>query len=546
MPLSNPDMNDSSTKSVSPTASSSHDLSATYDHQGEKSASNIVNWDGENDELNPLNWKPGKKWRNLGVVCMMTVITYVQILKRKHGWLSTKSVLYRPLASSMFAPGVPQAMEEFHSTSDFLSTFVVSIYVLGFAVGPLVMAPLSEIYGRQPAYIISNLFFVIFTVACAVSSNLGMLVAFRFLAGCAGGTPTTIGGATVADMFQKEKRGAAMAMWGLGNQLGVIIGPIIGGFLSQAEGWRWVFRLQAIIGGVSLLLGILWLQETYAVVILERKTRKAICETRNTKLVSALHDGIAPGERLRRAIIRPAKLLIFSPIVLLLSIYTAVVFGYLYLFVTTFPTVFQQQYGFGIGLTGLTYLGLGVGTVSGLVITGKMMDPLHRRLAAKNHGESKPEHRLPPLMFSAPLIGLSFFWYGWSAEVRTHWTVPIVGTVFFGMGLIPAFVSYLCHRSATASQGSLFGSFTDSGQISINMYLVDTYTRYAASAIAATKCLQSVAGAFLPLAGRPLYDSLGLGWGNSLLGFIAFAFVPVPWLFYRYGEVLRARCAVKL
>ena len=320
---------------------------------------------------------------------------------------------------------------------------MVSIFVLGFAVGPLVAAPLSEIYGRQPAYLLSNLFFVIFTVACAVSSNLGMLVAFRFLAGCAGGTPTTVGGATIGDMFPKEKRGAALAMWGLGAQLGPIIGPIIGGFLSQAKGWRWLFGLQAIIGGVSLLLGILFLRETYAVVILGRKTKRTIRDTGDSKLVSALHDGIAPGERFRRAIIRPAKILVFSPIVLLLSIYTAVLFGYLYLFVTTFPTVYQEQYGFSVGLTGLTYLGLGVGTVSGLAIVGKTMDPIYRRLTAKNRGESKPEHRLPPLMFSAPLIGLSFFWYGWAAEAKVHWIVPMIGTVFFGMGLIPAFVSSL-------------------------------------------------------------------------------------------------------
>ena len=446
----------------------------------------------------------------------------------------------------MFAPAVPQAMEEFHSTSQFLSTFVVSIYVLGFAVGPLVAGPLSEIYGRQPAYLISSLFFVIFTVACAVSSNLGMLVAFRFLAGCAGGTPTTIGGATVADMFPKDKRGGAMAIWGLGVQLGPIVGPIIGGFLSQAEGWRWVFRLLAIIGGVSLLLGVLCLHETYPVVILERKTRKAIHETGNTNLLSALHDGITPAEQLRRAFIRPAKIIVFSPIVLLLSIYTAVVFGYLYLFVTTFPTVYHEQYGFSTGLTGLTYLGIGVGTLSGLVITGKTMDPLYRRLTAKNHGESKPEFRLPPMMFSTPLIGISFFWYGWSAEAKTHWVVPIIGTVFFGMGVIPAFVSNVFNRSAQILKGSLSDVLADSEQMSINLYLTDTYPRYAASALAAAKCLQYVAGAFLPLAGRPLYDSLGLGWGNSLLGFIAFAFVPLAWVFFKYGEVMRHKFNVTL
>jgi hypothetical protein len=78
------------------------------------------------------------------------------------------------------------------------------------------------------------------------------------------------------------------------------------------------------------------------------------------------------------------------------------------------------------------------------------------------------------------------------------------------------------------------------------MYLVDAYTRYAASAIAAIRVLQSVVGAVLPLAGQPMYERLGLGWGNSVLGFIALVFIPVPWLFFKYGEALRTRCPVKL
>ena len=71
------------------------------------------------------------------------------------------------------------------------------------------------------------------------------------------------------------------------------------------------------------------------------------------------------------------------------------------------------------------------------------------------------------------------------------------------------------------------------------MYLVQAYGRYAASAVAASKVLQSVGGAFLPLAGEPLFDKLGLGWGNSLLGFLSLLFIPVPWLLFKYGERLR-------
>lgn len=82
-------------------------------------------------------------------------------------------------------------------------------------------------------------------------------------------------------------------------------------------------------------------------------------------------------------------------------------------------------------------------------------------------------------------------------------------------------------------------------QQSLQMYLVDTFTIYAASALAANAVMRSVAGALLPLAGLPMYDALGMGWGNSLLGFIALLMVPAPWLFMKYGEMLRTKYKIK-
>lgn len=343
----------------------------------------------------------------------------------------------------MFAPGAGEAMLEFHSNNSNLETFVISIFVLGFAFGPLVVAPLAEIYGRRPVYIFSNLLFLIFTVACALSNSLGMLIAFRFLAGCAGSAPITLGGATIGDAFPADKRGAAMALWGMGPLLGPIIGPIAGGYLAQAKSWRWLFWLQAILSGATLLLGTVFLKETYAVVILERKAAGLRKQSGDSSLVSVLHDGLSKKDHFARAIVRPLKMLMFSPIVLLLSIYVAFLFGYLYLFVTTFPRVFIQQYHFSTSSTGLTYIGLGVGCFFGLALAGKGSDVVYKKLEAKNKGEGKPEFRLPMLGISAPLVAISFFCYGWSAQAQVHWIVPIIGTVFFGLGMMPGFVSSL-------------------------------------------------------------------------------------------------------
>lgn len=157
-----------------------------------------------------------------------------------------------PLASSMFAPGVPYVLEDFHSTSIILASFVVSIYLIGYAAGPLLCAPLSEVYGRFIVYVITNVFFVIFTIACAVAPSLNSLIGFRFLAGAAGSAPLVLGGGSVADLYKREERGSKMAIFAMGPLLGPVIGPVAGAFLAEAEGWRWVFWVITI--AVSYLI----------------------------------------------------------------------------------------------------------------------------------------------------------------------------------------------------------------------------------------------------------------------------------------------------
>jgi multidrug resistance protein len=218
----------------------------------------------------------------------------------------------------MFAPGVTQLMLDFHSTSSTLSSFVVSVYVLGFATGPLILAPLAELYGRLYVYHVCNVLFIVFTVACAVSSNLGMLIGFRFLEGCAGSAPLTLGGGTIADLIPQQYRGTAMAMYTLGPVVGPVIGPVAGGYLAEAEGWRWVFWLLGIAvrslpyppfswsytaggdaylrmfadtteqGGVIMLTAFICMRETYAPVLLERKTKRLQRKTGDLVLRSAM------------------------------------------------------------------------------------------------------------------------------------------------------------------------------------------------------------------------------------------------------------------
>ena len=141
----------------------------------------------------------------------------------------------------MYAPSLPQVLREFHDTRGVLTPLSMTIYVLGFAIGPILLAPLSELYGRLRIYRACTVVYLGLTVACALSRSLNMLIAFRFFAGCFGAAPVAIGGAIVSDLFPQERRGNAMAIYGVGPVLGPLLGPIIGGYVAQAWGWRSIF-----------------------------------------------------------------------------------------------------------------------------------------------------------------------------------------------------------------------------------------------------------------------------------------------------------------
>ena len=252
--------------------------------------------------------------------------------------------------------------------------------------------------------------------------------------------------------------------------------------------------------------------ESYPPIILEKKAKRLRKETGNQKLRSKLDQGLTPGKAFSASIVRPLKMLIFSPIVLLLATFVVVVYGYPYLLFTTITIVFEAEYGFSQGTVGLTYLGIGIGMFVGLGIFGTLSDRILKAKAGS--GEMKPEYRLPPMFPGSVVIPIGLFLYGWSAEYRTHWIVPITGTSFVGLGLIGTFMP-------------------------VQTYLVDAFTLYAASAIAANTIWRSIVGALLPLAGLPMYQRLGLGWGNSLLGFISIALLPLPLLLTKYGEKIR-------
>ena len=268
--------------------------------------------------------------------------------------------------------------------------------------------------------------------------------------------------------------------------------------------------------GVVTAIATLVMRETNANMILAAKAAHLRKETGNPDLWPARVKHVPVRQLLKRALVRPVRILLFSPIVFLIAMYMAITFGMTYLLFATFPTVFQQTYGWSTGVSGLAYLGLGFGCTIGLAVSASLSDKLLKK-------EGGPERRLLLMIWvGGPTVPIGIFWYGWSANYAVHWIVPILGTVFIGLGVLVV---------------------TTSAQL----YMMDMFgPEGAASALAATTLVRNASGAFLALAAGPLYKEFGLGWGNSVLGFITLAFVPVPILFYKYGGWLREKFPLKL
>ena len=170
-------------------------------------------------------------------------------------------------------PAVPQILSEFQVKDDLYYTLLVSVWELGEGFGPFLVAPLSELYGRLPVYHIGNILFLLCSVASALSTNISMLGAFRFLNGFVI-TSLTLGPSIVADLFEKEERGTAMALAITVPLIGPVVAPIVGSFIAQAKGWRWVIWITVIAIGAVTCLSFVFFRETYSVIILQGKTKR--------------------------------------------------------------------------------------------------------------------------------------------------------------------------------------------------------------------------------------------------------------------------------
>jgi predicted MFS family arabinose efflux permease len=311
-----------------------------------------------------------------------------------------------------------------------------------------------------------------------------------------------------------------MAVYATCRLWGPAIGPVIGAYLARAEGWRWLFWLVAIASGCLAICCFVALPETTPAIILARKARRLRRKTGNERYQSKLGPSSLSLNEHLRAIRRPARVILLSPIVLCTSICAGVVFGEIYILYTTFTRVFERTYDFSTGAAGLSFLGIGVGMTLGAMLS-PLNDRIVKRLTLRANGVFRPEMRLPAMMISSSLIGIGFVLYGWTLQYKVHYMVPIVGTSFIGGGAV------------------LFLVITQE-------YLMLAFPTYAIDAFAAIIVVREIMAGVLPLAGWKIYEHLGYGWGNTLLASLALLLIPISWVLYLYGERVRNKHPLKL
>ncbi|KAB8297820.1 hypothetical protein EYC80_001618 [Monilinia laxa] len=459
---------------------------------------NLVTWEGPDDPENPKNWKIGRKWAATLVVSSFTFIS--------------------PVSSSMVAPALASISSDLHIVNSIEQSLVLSVFVLAYSVGPLFLGPLSEMFGRVIIIQISNLVYLFFNLGCGLAQTKGQLIAFRFLAGLGGSAPLALGGGVLSDLFAAEQRGKAISVYSLAPLLGPAIGPIAGGFIAENTTWRWVFYATTIADAFIQIIGLFFLQETFTPVLLERKKQKLIKETGNQEYHTEWDvPDRSIATTLRISLTRPFKLLGTQVIIQVLALYMSFLYGLMYLVLSTFPELWKGAYNERIEIGGLNYISLGIGFFLGTQICAPCQDRIYRALKARNNGIGKPEFRVPLMIPGAFLVPVGLFWYGWSAQAKTHWIVPNIGAAIFAAGII---IGFQC----------------------IQTYIVDAYTKYAASAVGAATVMRSLAGFGFPLFAPYMYAALDYGWGNSLLGFIAIGLGwPAPILLWMYGEKLRTK-----
>ncbi|CCH41412.1 putative membrane protein [Wickerhamomyces ciferrii] len=457
-----------------------------------------VSFDGPQDPRIPTNWPLSKKLPLCFIIAFHTSCV---------SW-----------ASSVFSPGILFVAEEFH-VGRVVATLAVSFFVLGFACGPVIWAPLSELYGRRIVLLISGIGFTLFQFATATGKDIQTVLICRFFGGSIGAAPMVVVPAAFADVFNNEQRGKVICIFVMTVFCIPILAPLAGSFITYSYlGWRWTEYITGIMGSVSTLLVLLFYKETHHPIILVEKAKEIKQKTGNWA-IHAPHDEftLTIKDIVEKNLTRPLKMLVTEPVILLISIYNAFIYGILYLMLTAYPVIFAEGYKMHGGVSYLPYLGLIIGFFIGGTFS-VLMEGRYIKALRANNNKPVPEARLPPLFVGSIAFPIGIFWLFWTGNwpEKIHWMAPTASGIFTGIGLLVIF------------------------NASIN-YIIDSYLIFAASAMAANTFLRSSFACAFPLFGVQMLHGMHLKWAGLLLALVGVVLIPVPFLFYAYGKKIRTK-----
>ncbi|KAL6705107.1 hypothetical protein ACN47E_007366 [Coniothyrium glycines] len=457
----------------------------------------VVEFDGADDPMHPQNWPMNKK-------------LYI-------GAILAFDALAATMGSSIFSAATGPVSREY-GVAQVVGTLGTSLFVFGYAFGPLLWAPFSELYGRKPPIIIAAFGFSIFSIAVAVAKDLQTVMICRFFAGLFGSSPLAIVAAVFADMFNNKARGLAVAVFSATVFMGPLLAPFIGGFITESSlGWRWTAYISSFMGFIAFGLLLIFMEETYPPVVLINKASELRRRTKNWGIHAKQEEiEVDFKELIVKNVSRPMRILFTEPIVLLISIYMSFIYGLLYLFLTAYALVFQGVYGWGAGIAGLAYFGMVLGQIVAFIVV-ILTNPRYVKKLEANNNVPVPEWRLPISMVGGVLFAGGLFWFGWTGYTgNVHWIVPVLSGLFTGFGIFSIFLSLL-------------------------NYLVDAYLMFAASAMAANTFMRSIFGGVFPLFATFMFNGMGIQWASTLLGCVALVLVPMPVVFYLFGKKIRGK-----
>lgn len=422
-------------------------------------------------------------------------------------------VLCVAYGSSIVTGGLGLIEERYHVSLE-VAILTCSIMVCGFAVGPLLWSPLSEIIGRQPVYIISLGLYTIFNIPCALSPNIGGLLASRFLCGVFSSSGLSLAGGTIADIWNIEERGMAIAFFAAAPYCGPVVGPIVTGWVNvgshRLDLFFWVNM--AFAGAMMILMGLV--PETYAPVILKKRAMKLRKETGDLNIVTEQEKyALTFKEIAQTSLIRPITMIMTEPVLDLMCMYIVLIYAMLYAFFFAYPVIFGKLYGYNDGQIGLMFIPILIGAGFSVLIT-PLIEKQFKHICENR--DPTPEDRLIAALIGAPFIPIAYFLLGATSFKHIIWVGPASSGIAFGFGMV------LCYYA-------------------VNNYIIDAYHKYTASALAAKVFLRSGGGAAFPLFTTQMYNTLGLQWASWLLAFIGVGMVFIPYGFYYFGEKLRAR-----